>query len=414
MTILVVQQKDQERELVVKLLDEGNVHVRAAASTHEAIKIIDDFKPEILVTDLSTSQVDGIRLIEAAHDASEQARVVVAFDTYAPKDLVRAVELGVDAFVRLPADGIKLRDAVMRCARKIVTTRRMAQMDYSLQQLLDFFPGPAVLVDDMEVNYMNRPLAAFLGFESFAKMTERDVGLEDYIVKLNDEPYNGHPNEWIDSMVNDPLDRDHVLHIENPRHPKSRAHVFGVTFNQFPGSNLRLFSFQDVSALEDEKAVLEDEAATDPLTGALNRRSFLRLLDTLVASEESFGLIMFDIDHFKVINDTFGHDAGDTVLCEMTQLVGENIRGKDTLARWGGEEFMVLSPGQDSGRVRRMAERLRQGVAGFSFSGLSRPVTASFGVVHASGTDREELIRQVDQALYKAKETGRNKVVLSD
>ena len=284
----------------------------------------------------------------------------------------------MDAFVRLPADGIKLRDAVMRCARKIVTVRRMAQMDYTLQQLLDFFPGPAVLVNDMEVNYMNRPLAAFLGFESFAKMTERDVGLEDYIVKLNDEPYNGHPNEWIDSMVNDPLDRDHVLHIENPRHPKSRAHVFGVTFNQFPGSNLRLFSFQDVSALEDEKAVLEDEAATDPLTGALNRRSFLRLLDRMVASEEPFGLIMFDIDHFKVINDTFGHDAGDTVLCEMTQLVGENIRGKDTLARWGGEEFMVLSPGQDADRVRRMAERLRQSVAGFSFSGLSRPVTASF------------------------------------
>ena len=105
---------------------------------------------------------------------------------------------------------------------------------------------------------------------------------------------------------------------------------------------------------------------------------------------------------------------GDTVLCEMTRLVGENIRGEDTLARWGGEEFMVLSPGHDADRVGRMAERLRQGVAAYSFSGISRPVTASFGVVRASGADREDLIRQVDQALYKAKETGRNKVVLSD
>jgi two-component system, cell cycle response regulator len=257
-------------------------------------------------------------------------------------------------------------------------------------------------------------MAAFLGFESYAKMAERDVGLEDFIVKLNDEPYNGHPSDWIDSMVSDPLDRDHVLHIKNPRHPQFRPHVFSVTFNQFPGSDLWLFSFQDVSVLEAEKAVLEGEAATDPLTGALNRRSFTRLLDHMAAAEESFGLIMFDIDHFKDINDTFGHDAGDTVLCEITRLVRDNIRGKDTLIRWGGEEFMILSPGQDLVWLRNMAERLRKNVASFAFTGISQQVTASFGVAHSSGKDCETLVRQVDQALYRAKETGRNKVAVSD
>ena len=238
------------------------------------------------------------------------------------------------------------------------------------------------------------------------------MGLEDFIVKLGDEPYSGNSREWVESIVNDPLDRDHVLHIENPRHPDSRANSFNVIFNQFPGSELRLFSFQDVSEMQDEKAHLEGEASTDPLTKALNRRSFLRMLGLSVVSDEPFSLIMFDIDHFKSINDTYGHDVGDAVLREISQLMRDNIRENDTLARWGGEEFMVLSAKSNMKRSMRVAERLRQAVAEFSFTGVPRQITSSFGVaVHVFGESGEELVKRADEALYEAKETGRNKVV---
>ena len=396
---------------MARILAEGNVDVRTAADTEAALAVIGDFRPEILITDLVATRVDGFRLMEAAREASDLTRVVVAFNSYAPDDLVRAVELDVDAFVRLPADRIKLRDAVMRCARRIVSARRMAPMDSSRQQLLDFFPGPALLTENMAVNYMNRPLASFLGFASYAGMAERDVGLEDFIVKVNGEAYDGHPGRWIDAMVNDPLDRDHTLHVENPRRPGHSPSVFTVTFNPFPGSDLLLFSFQDVTALEEEKAVLHGEASTDPLTGALNRRSFNRRLDNMLVRGEPFGLIMFDIDHFKAINDGFGHDAGDAVLVELTRLVRENIRGKDTLARWGGEEFMVLVPGNDPGEIVQMAERLRRAVAGFAFGAVPRPVTASFGVALSEvGEDGDSLTKRADRALYQAKESGRDRV----
>ncbi|MBI9078468.1 MAG: diguanylate cyclase [Pseudodesulfovibrio sp.] len=412
LTILVVQQEDYERERMVKVLAKGNAVVHSARDGREGLEMVSDFTPDILVTDTALNKLNGLELIRKARLEQPKIKVVVAFGPYSPKALVQAVELGVDSFIRLPADSTKLREAVMKCARDIALARRMAQADYSLRQLLNFFPGPAILVDDLNVTYMNRRMAEFLGYEDFEAMSKVDLGLEDFIVQLNEEKYTGQPNEWIKAIINDPLDRDHVLHIENPRHPDAKANAFAVTFNQFPGSELRLFTLQDVSGLEDELTHLEDEASTDPLTKALNRRSFLRMLGLAVVSGQPFSLIMFDIDHFKAVNDTYGHDVGDSVLREISQLVRDNVRENDTLARWGGEEFMILSIKSDMKRSKRVAERLRKSVAEFSFTNVPKQITTSFGVaIHDIGESSEELVKRADEALYEAKETGRNKVV---
>jgi len=413
LTILIVQQEDFERERMVKVLAKGNIIVRSASDGKEGLEMVQEFTPDILVTDIALQKLDGIELIKQAREEHPGIKVVVAFGPYSPKALVQSVELGVDSFLRLPADGVKLRTAVMKCARDIALTRRMAQADYSLRQLLDFFPTPAVLVDGLEITYMNRPLAGFLGYDNYDSISVVDMGLEDFIVKLGDDDYDGHHTAWIEAIVNDPLDRDHVLHIENPRHPDARANAFAVTFNQFPGSDLKLFTFQDVSGLEDEKAHLEDEASTDPLTQALNRRSFLRMLGQAAVSGKPFSLVMFDIDHFKSVNDTYGHDAGDAVLREISQLVRDNVRENDTLARWGGEEFMVLSTKSGMKRAKQMAERLRKAIEEFSFTGVPRQITSSFGIaIHTTGESGEDLVKRADEALYEAKETGRNKVVV--
>ena len=413
LSILIVQQEDFERERMVTLLARGNIVVRSARDGSEGLEMVEEFTPDILVTDITLNKLNGLDLIAQARQEHPEIKVVVAFGPYNPKSLVQAVELNVDSFIRLPADEGELRNAVMKCARDIAISRRMAQADYSLRQLLDFFPSPAVLVDGLDLTYMNRRLSRFLGYDDFGDMSEVDLGLEEFITSLNGEPYDGHPKAWIEAIVNDPLDRDHVLHIENPRHPEARANAFSVTFNQFPGAELRLFTFQDISEMEDEKAHLEDEASTDPLTKALNRRSFQRILSQAVVSAQPFFLVMFDIDHFKSVNDTYGHDVGDAVLREISALVRDNIRETDTLARWGGEEFMVLSTHSNMERAKRVAERLRKAVAEFSFTGVPHQITSSFGIVlQTTGESGEDLVKRVDKALYEAKETGRNKVVI--
>jgi diguanylate cyclase (GGDEF)-like protein len=120
---------------------------------------------------------------------------------------------------------------------------------------------------------------------------------------------------------------------------------------------------------------------------------------------------MFDIDHFKSINDNFGHDAGDQILVNITGLVLREIRDTDVLARWGGEEFILLLPHTDGVTAAEAAERIRRSLEKFDFQHVAK-VTASFGVTeYRPGEGSDTLLKRVDTALYAAKDQGRNRVV---
>jgi diguanylate cyclase len=155
-------------------------------------------------------------------------------------------------------------------------------------------------------------------------------------------------------------------------------------------------------------------AYTDAVTGMSNRMH----LNGLLAKElerarrfkREFSVILFDLDHFKNVNDTHGHDAGDDVLRETARTVREHLRPSDELGRWGGDEFLILTPESDAASSRQLAERLRQVVAGHA-AHASDPITASFGVAtYREGEDAEGLVKLADEALYRAKRAGRNRV----
>ncbi len=172
---------------------------------------------------------------------------------------------------------------------------------------------------------------------------------------------------------------------------------------------------RDVTALKQAEAELQRLSTTDPLTGAYNRRIFMDLLTREMQRAgrygELFSLLMFDIDHFKMVNDQYGHDAGDRVLQEVVRLGMETIRQADTLARWGGEEFMVLLPRTDGDKAHAMGERLRKHVADHTFTDGCH-LTISIGVTSFSRNDTvDSLLKRVDEALYRAKKSGRNMVV---
>lgn len=155
-------------------------------------------------------------------------------------------------------------------------------------------------------------------------------------------------------------------------------------------------------------------ATTDGLTGIANRTEFTRILEKEVERVKRYGkplsLIMYDLDHFKRINDTHGHDAGDHVLQTVARLATENIRSIDTAGRWGGEEFMVLLPESALAAAGQTAEKLRQVIEQHSFGKIGT-VTASFGISEfCEQDDLNALLKRVDDALYQAKNNGRNRV----
>ncbi len=160
---------------------------------------------------------------------------------------------------------------------------------------------------------------------------------------------------------------------------------------------------------------LEKLAGTDPLTSVYNRRKFKEMLQYEAVKnqryQKSLALILCDIDHFKRINDEFGHNVGDNALKAFAKKITDNIRDVDVFARWGGEEFIILMPNTSTNNANTVAEKLRKIIEMTGIEHVDN-FTASFGVTEFKANDTiDSFIKRADDALYKAKEGGRNMVV---
>lgn len=168
--------------------------------------------------------------------------------------------------------------------------------------------------------------------------------------------------------------------------------------------------------LDSRSRALEEKTKTDPLTGAFNRQGIEEAIALgLVERRQGkpLSLIMMDVDHFKPVNDHYGHAVGDQVLTGLSALVKHNIRATDLFARWGGEEFVLVCRDTELREAAGLAEKLRALLANEEFEHVGR-ITASFGVATLrQGETLDEIFNRVDQALYKAKEFGRNRVEVS-
>jgi diguanylate cyclase (GGDEF)-like protein/PAS domain S-box-containing protein len=184
-------------------------------------------------------------------------------------------------------------------------------------------------------------------------------------------------------------------------------------------ANGRILNFVSTGKDVTERMLLEKKleklASTDRLTNIANRSRFDEMMKVFVDRtkryEVNLSLILFDIDDFKKVNDNFGHLTGDEVLRKIANIAKENIRQSDFLARWGGEEFMIIQPDIPSKEAIILAERLRLTIETSNFP-RSQKITASFGVTTFLKNDSiDSFLSRVDKALYSAKTTGKNKIV---
>lgn len=261
---------------------------------------------------------------------------------------------------------------------------------YTNQYFLDQFSCPTL--EDFQERFSNSPELLFASFEDFARARELfenredDWAFEAQLMNFHNEPF------WAE------------VHITTSRDATARFKHQGILLN--------------IQVKKDYEQKLINLATTDSLTGLFNRYHFNEIAMEEMERSERYGgplsMIIFDLDQFKSINDTYGHIIGDEVLTETAKLVKSTIRNVDVLARWGGEEFSILLPGTSSEGARHAAEKIRVRLESFNHHTVGK-ATASFGVAQRLQNEGyNDWFKRVDDALFESKTNGRNRVTVSD
>lgn len=289
------------------------------------------------------------------------------------------------------------------------------------------------------INEVADCLKEILGYRLFAFVVQKDAGLdvwldprmykkalEEAIIKdfpaLTREDLNYLNHTFEAGEHHEPLSLDNLVHYDL-KEDNCHARLYLMPekeITRFHDEVVHLILQGSATALSKQIKMenLRDAAVVDPLTGCYNRREFEAQLRRHAASaaryKNKLSVFMFDLDHFKSVNDTHGHLGGDRVLQEVALLVKENMRQGDILARYGGEEFIAILPETGKAKAMELADRLRSRISELRipFNQSTLRVTASFGVAEfIPNTDISRLVEDADTMLYKAKVNGRNTVM---
>ncbi len=309
--------------------------------------------------------------------------------------------------------GINLGDVII--FRDVTDMREMQaqlveQRQY-FQSVLDSQENMIAVVNKDEILDGNFRFFNLFGHDTLAEFKREYRSISDLALDCEGCIYKMEKGNWIDTLLEMPARQ--ALFAFKPYYADS-PRIFSATLSRLSIDEERyVIAFSDVTELEKRSKDFEMQASFDTLTKIYNRRKFDEMLVKQIEISKRYrydlSLVFFDIDHFKRINDRYGHGVGDIILREMSGFVKNNIRKADIFARWGGEEFIMLLPQTSIDDARKIAEKTRIRIEEIDYEQVGR-VTCSFGVTQLKMSDTPELfVERADIALYRAKEDGRNR-----
>lgn len=277
-----------------------------------------------------------------------------------------------------------------------------------INTILDSQQNIVIVTDGFEIIYANRPFFDYLGFDTLKAFKREHACICEYF-ESDDS------GEYLMSNMDGMIWTEYLLLNDNQAHQakmtvNGKTSIFTVTSKKmdYKGKVRHVVVFSDITRLN-------ELATQDVLTGVANRFQFDKALAHSISLaqryERGLSILLLDIDHFKTVNDVYGHLVGDDVLKKFTQILINGTRKSDIVARWGGEEFVILLPDTEFTSAITLAEILRLKISEGDFYPVDR-VTCSIGITRWNeGETPDQLLKRVDKKLYAAKEGGRNRVV---
>ncbi|WP_373072734.1 diguanylate cyclase [Sulfurimonas sp.] len=302
---------------------------------------------------------------------------------------------------------------LMYIYKEFSSKNKFRMLSLKTQKILDAQHSIVVITDGKQIKDANKKLLVYFGYKSIDEFRRENDCICNFFEKDDRFFHLGkidEEQEWINEIDKLPF-KEHIVAM---RDFKGKQNIFFVSVSHF--DNNHIVSFSNISDTMAEHFSLMERVVHDKLTGAYNRDYFDSRkelwLQELSYKKVQLGIIILDIDNFKSINDTYGHNVGDVVLKQIVSIIELVTRQEDTLIRWGGEEFLLVSYVSSLDDLYNIAENIRKKIENELFEKVGL-ITCSFGVtLYKSNEDVvKDTIERADQALYEAKQAGKNRVV---
>ena len=428
-SVLYVEDENDVREFTAKLLTSLLRKVYVAQDGQEGLKIYEENKDDIdlIISDINMPKMDGLSMCEAIKKISPEIPLVITSAHNDTNFLRKSIEIGVTTYAMKPIDLYQLMESIIKAMEPILLKKQLIELNLSLESkieqeinkiksILDAQDNIIIVTNKEEITNVNKKFLDFFGVVDFDEFIKSKKNIFDFFQEefgfITKEQINKQES-WI-KYIKELHEIDRIVKIKSALEEEK---IFAINVDYYENKDdYYVFSLTDITKLKEKSNLLEYQASHDKLTGLFNRNRFDEIYTKEIKRTKRYNnelsIIIFDIDDFKMVNDTYGHQIGDEVLKEIAKITLNGVREQDINVRWGGEEFLILLPQTNITGAVTVASKIKSAIKEHIFTDKSLKITASFGVSQLLEEDDEiSLISRSDKLLYEAKKTGKDKVI---
>ena len=404
--VLYVEDDISIREELVDILSLKIKELIVGIDGQDGLELYHKHKPDLIITDIRMPRLNGIEMIRKIRETNCDIPIIITSAFNDIDFLKESIELNVDKYITKPIDINLLFYTLNKLSLQVNQKKELDKKTRELERTHELLSNAVLYTtSDLKGNIASVSKA----FEKFCGYKEKElIGKNHSIFKHKYNSNDIYKNMW------DKLKNNEQFVGELKVYDKNRDEYWAkVTIDPLYDENGKKVGYGSYRENITDKKILEYISVHDSLTGIYNRGYFQKELLKKIKSakryNQQFGLILLDIDYFKSVNDTYGHQVGDDVLKKLAHCISSYVRDDDIAVRWGGEEFSIIANGATINDLKGLVEKLQLEIQKVSFIPVSK-VTASFGLtIFKKDDDEESILKRVDDALYKAKENGRDK-----
>ena len=411
-TILYVEDDESVRLGYARALERYCKELYVGKDGIEGLALYQKHNPDIVVSDINMPQKNGIEMAQEIKSINPEQAIIFTTAHTESEYTIEALDMQVDGYLIKPVDKKKLKTKLSQISKNILIERENIRTTNILQKILDSQTSLTVLTDFKTVEFASKSFYNLFGIHSSEEFHELHHNFLEIFV---------HHHNYLDAKT-----KDDFLEIYEYAQKENRivsipsaicdVKVFYIEIDEV--DELFVLTLTDITEIQFERLDADYRATHDKLTGVFNRAKFEDVLETkyhkVKRYERDLSIAILDIDFFKKVNDDYGHQVGDDILKELSNLCLKNIRTTDFFARWGGEEFVLIMDETNLKSANLVCEKLRVTIQNHKTKDLP-PITVSIGISEfKKGDTKESFFKRADDALYEAKHTGRNKVIIHE